>query len=186
MILPIVAYGDPVLKRKTVPVSSEHPDIGKLIADMYETMYKASGVGLAAPQIGLSLRLFVADASAFDEPEAAGFRQVFINPEITDRSGDHTSFNEGCLSIPNVREEVKRPDIISIRFYDENFDHHEKQYHGIVARIIQHEYDHLEGKLITDYMSPLKRQIMKKKLTDISRGIVDVDYRMRFPLRKNQ
>jgi len=184
MVLPIVAYGDPVLKKKTSPVSKDYAMLKELIDDMRDTMKKASGVGLAAPQVGLSYNLFVTDGSAFDDPEAKNFKEVFINANIINREGEMVSYNEGCLSIPDIREAVKRPDKITIQYHDENFNFHEKEYTGIVARIIQHEYDHVEGILITDHLIPLKRRILKKRLNDISKGIVDVDYKMRFPGQK--
>jgi peptide deformylase len=196
MILPIVAYGDPVLKKRADDISEDYPDLDKLIENMYETMYAASGVGLAAPQIGKSIRLFIVDGSPFadDEDEDGnpdpksvgmeGFKQVFINPEILSELGDKWSFNEGCLSIPKIREDVFRKEKIKIRFFDEKFALHEKEFEGYSARIIQHEYDHLEGKLFTDHLSPLKRKLLSKRLTNISKGLVDVSYKMSFPLVK--
>jgi len=184
MILPIVAYGDPVLKKKANPISKDYQLLKDLIDDMRETMKRASGVGLAAPQIGLSFNLFITDGSAFDDLEAKNFKEVFINANIINREGDMVGYNEGCLSIPDIREEVKRPDKITIQYYDENFNFHEKEYTGIVARIIQHEYDHIQGILIVDYLSPLKKRILKKRLLDISKGKVDVDYKIRFPGQK--
>ncbi len=184
MILPVVAYGDPVLKKPAKPVEPGYPHLQEFIADMYETMHNASGVGLAAPQVGLSIRLFVVDSSSFEKEGSPGFRQVFINPEIKEEEGKEWIFNEGCLSIPGIREDIRRQPLIRIRFADENFVLHEKTYDGMQARIIQHEYDHIEGILFTDHISPLRKRLLKKKLLDISKGIVDVDYRMKFPLAK--
>ena len=184
MILPIVAYGDPVLKKKAVDIDANYPGLKDLIANMYETMYKAAGVGLAAPQIGLSIRLFITDGEPFEEEEVSKFKQVFINPEIIEEDGKLWSFNEGCLSIPGIREDVVRHENLRIRYMDENFVEKEESYSGLAARIIQHEYDHVEGVLFTDKLSPLRKRLLKKKLTDISKGACDVDYRMKFPLRK--
>lgn len=186
MILPITAYGDPVLKKVATPVSKDYPELDQLISNMFETMYAASGVGLAAPQIGLSLRLFIVDAKPFaeDDQSLADFKQVFINAQILSEKGEEWKFNEGCLSIPGIREDVSRNSIIQIKFQDENFVTHEKIFDGLAARIIQHEYDHIEGKLFVERLSPLKKQLLKGKLRDISSGKVDVDYRMRFPVKK--
>jgi peptide deformylase len=189
MIFPIVAYGDPVLRKRAQPIEPGSMDVKMFVADMYETMYASSGIGLAAPQVGQSIRLFVVDGSAVNEgadeedkdPTLDNFKKVFVNPEIIEEAGDDWSFEEGCLSIPGVRTEVMRPEIIVIRYFDADWNPHEEEYEGMAARIIQHEYDHIEGKLFTDYMSPLKRQLVKKKLADISKGKVDVEYKMRFP-----
>ena len=169
MILPIYAFGDPVLKKRASEIEKNYPDLDKLIENMYETMYKSNGIGLAAPQIGLSIRLFIVDGNQFDEEEVRDFKQVFINPVIKDEKGNPWKFNEGCLSIPGIREDVSRKEEILIHFYDENWDFHKKKYHGIAARIVQHEYDHIEGILFTDRISPLRRRLLKNKLTDISR-----------------
>lgn len=192
MIYPIVAYGDPVLRKATRALKKDEMDVQKLAADMYETMYSASGVGLAAPQIGLDIRVFVVDGTPFNEGEdeedkdssLEGFKKVFINPVILEESGDEWAFEEGCLSIPGIRGDVYRPEFLKIKYLDLNWNEHIENYEGTAARIIQHEYDHLEGKLFTDYMPTLKRQILKKKLSDIAKGKVDVSYRMRFPNRK--
>jgi len=192
MILPIVAYGDPVLKKEAEEIESNFDGLHKLIDNMFETMYAANGVGLAAPQIGKSIRLFVVDASPFAEPEEDGtidemgkglenFKKVFINPIIEEETGEKWSFNEGCLSIPGVREDVTRHGMITVTYFDENFEFKEEEFDGYAARVIQHEYDHLEGVLFTDYVGPLRRRLIKRKLTDISKGIVDVGYRMKFP-----
>lgn len=184
MIFPIIAFGDPVLKKRAAEIDKDYPDLSKLIADMYETMYRSKGVGLAAPQIGLSLRLFITDGSPFEEEEVEDFREVFINPIIRSEEGSLWKFNEGCLSIPNIREDVQRKDTVRIEYYDENWNFKEVTYSGLAARIIQHEYDHLEGVLFTDRISPLRRRLLKNKLLDISRGNVDVDYKMKFPTFK--
>ena len=183
MILPIVAYGDPVLKKKAVDIDEQYPNLKELIDNMFETMENANGVGLAAPQIGKAIRLFVVDASPFEDkdPELADFVQVFINAQIVEESGKEWVFNEGCLSIPTVREDILRKPNILIRYYDEHFDYYEEGFSGLAARIIQHEYDHIEGKLFTDRVSALKRTLLKGKLNDISKGKVDVDYKMKFP-----
>lgn len=186
MILPIVAYGDQVLKKKAVDIDKDYPHLEELINNMFDTMYEANGVGLAAPQVGKSIRLFVVDASPFEDKEAdlKDFVQVFINPIIIDESGEEWSFNEGCLSIPTVREDVMRKPKILVRYYDENFEYYEEEFDGLAARVIQHEYDHIEGKLFTDRLSSFKRTLLKGKLSDISKGKVDVDYKMKFPKKK--
>ncbi len=184
MIFPIIAYGDPVLKKKAIEIRKDYPDLEKLIADMFETMYHSKGVGLAAPQVGLSIRLFIADGAPFEEDEVIDFREVFINPTIQSEDGSLWKFNEGCLSIPNIREDVQRKDTLTILYFDENWNKKEKTFSGLAARIIQHEYDHLEGVLFTDRISPLRKRLLKNKLSDISKGIVDVDYKMKFPVHK--
>lgn len=184
MKFPIVAYGDPVLRRKAPAIErDEYPHIKELIDNMYETMYAAKGVGLAAPQIGMSMRLFVVDATPFeeDEPELKDFKQAFINAVILDESGEEWPFNEGCLSIPDIREDVYRKPTIRISYYDADWKHHEATFKGLAARIIQHEYDHIEGKLFTDKLSPLRKRLIQKKLTDISKGEIEVSYKMKFP-----
>jgi peptide deformylase len=186
MILPIVAYGDPVLKKKADEIDRDFPGLDKLIADMFETMYNAHGVGLAAPQIGKSIRLFIVDASPFAEgedgdPDCAGFKRVFINPIIYEEEGEPWPFEEGCLSIPNIREEVRRKPIVKIEYYDEKWDLYEEELGGFPARVVQHEYDHIEGILFLEHINPFRRSLLRGKLQDISRGIVDVSYRMRFP-----
>jgi peptide deformylase len=189
MILPIVAYGDPVLKRKALPISENYEGLDQLIASMWETMYHAHGVGLAAPQIGKSIRLFVIDGSPFADDEDAtpsdqlvlkSFKKVFINAEMITEEGDDFSFTEGCLSIPDIREDVTRPSVIRLRYLDENFIEHVEEFSGLAARIIQHEYDHIEGILFTDKLSPLKKRLIKGRLDKISRGMVESDYRMKF------
>lgn len=190
MILPVVAYGDPVLRKKAVDITSEHPQIKEILDNMWETMYNASGVGLAAPQVGLPIRLFLVDTTPFsDDPdlspeeakELSGFKKTFINAEIIEENGEEWAFNEGCLSIPNVREDVFRQEEIVIRYQDENFKEYTETYNGLIARVIQHEYDHIEGVLFTDKISSLKKRLIKGKLSNISKGKTNVDYRMRFP-----
>lgn len=183
MILPIVAYGDPVLKKEAEEITEDYPFLEELIDNMFETMYEAEGVGLAAPQIGKSIRLFIVDASPFEdeEPELKDFKKVFINPIILEEEGQEWNFNEGCLSIPGIREDVKRQPKITIEYYNEKFELIEETYEGIAARIIQHEYDHVEGILFTDLINPLKRRLLKGRLNNISKGNVKVPYRMKFP-----
>ena len=186
MILPIVAYGDPVLRKKALPVKKDHPDLQELISDMFETMYEAAGVGLAAPQVGKSLRIFITDGKPFeeDEKELGDFKKVFINAQVLDEEGDKWVFNEGCLSIPGIREDVSRCAYVRLKYFDEHFKEHTSTFTGLAARIIQHEYDHIEGILFTDKLSPFKKQIIKGKLNDISVGKVDVEYKMRFHTKK--
>ncbi|NVO02324.1 MAG: peptide deformylase [Bacteroidetes bacterium] len=188
MILPIVAYGDPVLKKVASEIGPSYPGLKELIANMYETMYEAPGVGLAAPQIGLSIRLIVIDATAFaeDDEDVDGFKKVFINAKIYEEEGEEWLFNEGCLSFPNLREDVMRKPNIRIRYQDENFEKHDEEFSGIAARIIQHEYDHIEGIVFVDRISPLKKRLLKGRLNDISKGDVKVAYKMKFPLLKKR
>ncbi len=183
MILPIVAYGDVILKKEAKEIEKDYPNLDKLIENMYETMYAAEGVGLAAPQIGKSIRLFIVDADPFseDEPALKGFKKTFINPIIIEEEGKEWGFNEGCLSIPGIRENVNRKPKIVIEYYDENFNLVEEEYEGLAARVIQHEYDHIEGVLFTDHINPLKKQLLKSRLNNISKGNVKVPYRMKFP-----
>lgn len=195
MVLPIVAYGDPVLKKKGKDITKDYPNLQELLDNMYETMYNAYGVGLAAPQIGLNIRLFLVDTSAFaedtglDEEEQAylkDFKRTFINAQIIEETGDEWAFNEGCLSIPDVREDVFRKPKITIEYYDENFEKHTETFEGLVARVIQHEYDHIEGILFTDKLSSLKKRLIKGKLSNISKGKINIDYKMRFPNQKKK
>ena len=190
MTLPIIAYGDPVLRKVAARIDKDYPDLKTLIENMWETMYNANGVGLAAPQIGLPIRLFLVDTTPFADDEDLskeeqralnGFKKVFINAEIEQEKGDEWTFNEGCLSIPDIREDVKRKDTITILYLDENFKPHRETYDGLLARVIQHEYDHIQGILFTDKLSPLKRRLLKGRLKNISQGKILVDYRMRFP-----
>jgi len=190
MVLPIVAYGDPVLRKTGKEIDKEYPKLQELIENMKETMHNANGVGLAAPQIGKSIRLFLIDASPFSEMEdleedekefLKDFNRVFINAKIVNEEGDEWAFSEGCLSIPNINEDVYRQETIHIEYVDENFDLKKESLHGLAARIFQHEYDHIEGILFTDKLSSLKKRLLKKKLENISKGKIDVDYRMKFP-----
>jgi peptide deformylase len=190
MVLPIIAYGDPVLRKKAKEIPQDYPKLKELIENMWETMYGAYGVGLAAPQVGLPIRLFMIDTSPFAEDEElsteerkelAGLKKVFINPTILEETGDEWAFSEGCLSIPDIREDVFRKPEITIEYYDENFKKHTEQYEGLAARVIQHEYDHIEGILFTDKLSSLKKRLIKGKLANISKGKISIDYRMRFP-----
>ncbi len=190
MILPVVAYGSPVLRKVCDEITPEYAGLDKLLADMWETLYNSSGVGLAAPQINKSVRLFLVDTvqivEDFDDedkrkyPGEEPIKQVFINAQMIDESGKLWPYNEGCLSIPKVREDIQRHSNIRISYLDENFVEHEREFHGITARVIQHEYDHIEGKLFIDYISPLKKRLLKKKLDDISKGKIHTDYRMIF------
>ena len=195
MIYTIVAYGDPVLRKKAKPITKDYPELEALIENMKETMYGAYGVGLAAPQIGLPIRLFLVDTSPFadddafteeEQRELSEFKRVFINAQIVEEDGDEWAFNEGCLSIPDVREDVFRQPKIKIEYQDENFDTHIEEFDGLIARVIQHEYDHIEGILFTDKLSSLKKRLIKGKLSNISKGKIKVDYRMRFPAQKKK
>ena len=195
MILPIVAYGDPVLKKKGTDITKDYPKFDTLLENMYETMYNAFGVGLAAPQIGLPIRLFLVDTTPFSEDEELteeernamkGFKRTFINAKIIKEEGDEWAFNEGCLSIPDVREDVFRQPKITIEYVDENFEAHTEVFEGLIARVIQHEYDHIEGVLFTDKLSSLKKRLIKGRLANISKGKINVDYRMRFPNLKKR
>jgi peptide deformylase len=186
-----VAYGHPVLRKTAVDITADYPNLSKLIADMWETMYESSGVGLAAPQVNRSIRLFVVDTEQMfanmDEeeksqyPDTPGIKGVFINTHIAVLDGEEWSYNEGCLSIPKIREDISRKESVTLRYVDENFQPQEKTFRGLTARVILHEYDHIDGKLFIDHISPLKRKLMKGKLTDISKGKVNVDYKMMFP-----
>ncbi|MCU0387018.1 MAG: peptide deformylase [Chitinophagaceae bacterium] len=192
MILPIVAYGSPVLRKRAEEVTKEYPGLGKLLDDMWETMYYSNGVGIAAPQVNKSLRIFMVDSLQIIEnldddekneyPGDHGIKQVFINPEVIEFNGKEWPYNEGCLSIPKIREDVIRPGEVKLRWVNENFEPMESTFNGITARVIQHEYDHLEGKLFIDYLSPLKRRLLKGKLLDISKGKVKMDYRLIHPM----
>ncbi|NNC95727.1 MAG: peptide deformylase [Chitinophagales bacterium] len=182
MILPIVSYGDPVLRSKTKEIPEDFPGLSDLIDSMWETMYKANGVGLAAPQISKSLRLFLVDTmSTYEDEEGSGIKKAFINPEILSETGDKWGFEEGCLSIPKIREEVIRKEIVRIKYFDEHFKEFEETYDGMNARVIQHEYDHIEGILFTDHLKPLKKRLLRSKLDAISKGKIEIDYKMKFP-----
>jgi peptide deformylase len=183
MILPIVAYGDPVLRTKAKDIPSDFPDLPQLISDMYETMYRAHGVGLAAPQVGKSIRIFVVDSAPMNEEEDRdpGLKRAFINPTIIKEEGEKWAFEEGCLSIPGIRGDVMRPSEVTIHYWDQDGRERTDTFSGMEARIIQHEYDHLEGKLFTDYLTPFRKQLIKGRLAKIQKGDVDASYRMRFP-----
>ena len=184
MVLPVYVYGMPVLRRVAREIDEDYEGLDKLLADMFETMKASEGVGLAAPQIGKSIRLFLINAEDMeidDEPDIRSFKKIFINPFITEEWGEKWEFNEGCLSIPLVREEVTRPSKIKIEYYDENWEFHEEEYDGVRARIIQHEYDHLDGKLFVDKINPLRRKLLSARLNSISKGIVDIDYKIIYP-----
>lgn len=182
MILPIIAFGDPVLRMVAKEISNDYPKLQEIISNMFITMYEAQGVGLAAPQIGASIRLFVIDTSPFadDDPELDGFKKVFINAKIIEEEGTKWVFNEGCLSFPKLREDVYRLPRTRITYFDENFIFHDEWYDGIKARVIQHEYDHIEGIVFIDHLSSLKKTLIKRRLSDISKGFVKVDYKMKF------
>lgn len=185
MKYPVTVYGDPILRKKAKEIDPGMENLNEIIANMWETMYYSDGVGLAAPQVGMSIRLFVVDASsgADEEPELKDFKKVFINPEIIELSGDDWVMNEGCLSLPEIREDVTRPDIVRIKYFDENFVEHEDVFKGFAGRVIQHEYDHLEGKLFIDYLSPLRKRLLKSKLTSIALGKVQPHYKIKIPVR---
>ena len=195
MILPIVSYGSSVLKKTAKEITSDYPNLNELIANMWETMYAANGVGLAAPQIGLSIRVFVIDASPFVDEENMSvkeietintFKKVFINPKIISEEGNLWDFNEGCLSIPDIREDVSRKEKISINFFDENFVPQKLKLNGLAARVVQHEFDHIEGVLFTDHLSSLKKRLIKNRLSLISKGDITVDYKMSFPKKSRK
>jgi peptide deformylase len=192
MILPVVVYGDPVLRKIAEPIDANYPDLEKLIANMFETMYHADGVGIAAPQIGKAIRLFLVDTepagdddedndefTAEEKKKLKAFKRVFINAKMLDESGEEWTFKEGCLSIPHIRENVNRQAEIEIEYYDQHFKKHTEKFDGMIARVIQHEYDHIEGKLFTDKISPLKRKMLAGKLADISKGKVTADYKIK-------
>ncbi|HBF89427.1 MAG TPA: peptide deformylase [Bacteroidales bacterium] len=186
MIYPIHVFGSPVLRKVAEEIGKDYPNLQTIIGNMWPTMEKSDGVGLAAPQIGLSIRLFVIDTEVMSEDDESlkNFRKVFINAKIIEESGDSWLYNEGCLSVPTIREDVLRKPTIRIQYYDENFNFYDEVYDGVKARVIQHEYDHIEGKLLVDRVSPLKRRLLKRKLTDISKGIVEVNYKIVSPLIK--
>jgi peptide deformylase len=195
MILPIIAYGDPVLRKMGVDIDKEYPNLNELIENMKETMLNARGVGLAAPQIGKAIRLFIVDTSPFGDDEdlneneseyLSNFKKVFINAKILKEEGDEWAFNEGCLSIPGITEDVFRHEKITVEYFDENFEKHTEVIDGMAARVIQHEYDHIEGVLFIDKIASLTRRLIKKRLENISKGLVDTDYKMKFPLLKKR
>lgn len=185
MILPITAYGHPILKKVAQDIDKDYPNLDKLIDDMFETMYYSKGVGLAAPQIDQSIRLLVIDATPYsdDFAEAKNFKKVMINARIIEESGVEWAFNEGCLSVPDIREDVMRKPKIRIKYFDQDFNEFDEEYEGVAARIIQHEYDHLEGVLFVERLAPLKKMLLKRRLTDISKGNIKIDYRMKFPFQ---
>jgi peptide deformylase len=190
MILPIVAYGAQILRKVSASIDASYPALPKLLEDMWETMYSSNGVGLAAPQINKDIRLFVIDSAQIFEnlepheigkyPDAPGVKQVFINAKVVDLAGEVWSYNEGCLSIPNIREDVSRHETVTLEYQDENFNTHTKTFNGITARVILHEYDHIEGKLFIDYLKPLRKKLLQGKLNDISKGKTRIDYKMIF------
>ena len=195
MIYPIVGYGDPVLRKMCTDVAADYPNLKEVLANMYETMYNAFGVGLAAPQVGIPIRIFIVDTSPFGEDdeleeqeqaELKNFKRTFINAKMLKEDGEEWGFNEGCLSIPEVREDVYRQEEITIEYCDEDFNRKTEVFNGLIARVIQHEYDHIEGVLFTDKLSALKKRLIKGRLSNISKGKIDVDYRMRFPDQKKK
>ncbi len=190
MIFPIVAYGSPVLRKVAKEIEADYPELELLLEDMWETMYYSNGVGLAAPQVNKDIRIFLIDSTQIFEameidekknyPDSPGFKGVFINPKVLNLAGEEWSYNEGCLSIPKIREDIYRPEEVTISFLNEKFEPFEKTFNGITARVILHEYDHLEGKLFIDYLKPLKKKLLQGKLNDISKGKIKVDYKMSF------
>lgn len=185
MKYPITVYGDPLLRKIAKPVDKDFEGLNEILENMWETMYYSDGVGLAAPQVGKSIRIFLVDATSGtdEEPELKDFKKVFINPEIIETKGDEWVMNEGCLSLPEIREDVTRPDEVRIKYFDENFEEHDEVYSGFAGRIIQHEYDHLEGVLFIDYLSPLRKRLLKGKLNNIARGKVQPHYRIKIPVK---
>ncbi|MBL0310858.1 MAG: peptide deformylase [Bacteroidetes bacterium] len=183
MVLPIVAYGDPILRKKGEEIKKNYPGLAELIKNMFDTMEQAKGVGLAAPQVNKAIRLFIVDSRKMydDEDGDIGIREVFINAQLLSESGMEWAYEEGCLSIPQIREDVFRQETIRIKYLDNEFRPQEKEFNGLTARVIQHEYDHIEGKLFIDYLKPLKKSLLKSKLDKISKGEVSVDYKMKFP-----
>lgn len=185
MKYPVTIYGDPLLRKVAKEIKQDNPKLKEIIENMWETMYYSDGVGLAAPQVGMSIRLFIIDASsgADEEPELEGFKKVFINPEIIETTGEEWVMNEGCLSLPEIREDVSRPDEVTIRYFDEEFVEHEETYRGFAGRVIQHENDHLHGTLFIDYLSPLRKRLLKSKLQNIAKGKVHPHYRIKVPVK---
>lgn len=181
MIFPIVLYGDPVLKKKAKDIVHGDETVKEFVDSMYETMYAAQGVGLAAPQVGQSIRLFVIDTTPMEDEEEDGLKKAFINPTMIDELGEEWAFEEGCLSIPGIRADVLRKPTITIRYFDEEWNEHKETFDGMKARVIQHEYDHIEGKLFTDYLTPFKKRLIKGKLANISKGKTDAEYRVKVP-----
>ncbi|NOR86984.1 MAG: peptide deformylase [Bacteroidales bacterium] len=186
MILPIVAYGHSTLKKMSADIDKDYPDLDQLLENMFETMYASNGVGLAAPQVNKNIRLFIIDAEPFKEdyPEAEGMKKVMINVHILEEEGEEWSFEEGCLSVPDIHEAVMRKPRILVKYYDENWKKHEEWIEGITARIIQHEYDHIDGKIFIERLSGMRKMLLKRKLTDITTGNINAKYRMIFPAAK--
>ncbi|MBT3383415.1 MAG: peptide deformylase [Prolixibacteraceae bacterium] len=185
MKYPVTVYGDPLLRKTAKKIDKDSEGLNEIIENMWETMYYSDGVGLAAPQVGLSIRLFLVDGTtgADEEPELKDFKKVFINPEIIETTGEEWVMNEGCLSLPEIREDVTRPDVVRIKYFDENFIEHEKEFKGFAGRVIQHEYDHLDGVLFIDYLSPLRKRLLKSKLSNIAHGKVRPHYRIKAPAK---
>ncbi len=185
MKYPVTVYGDALLRKKATNIDKDYEGLNEIIENMWETMYSSDGVGLAAPQIGKSIRIFIVDATsgADEEPELVDFKKVFINPEIIEIFGEEWVMNEGCLSLPEIREDVSRPEKVRIKYFDENFNEHEEVFKGYAGRIVQHEYDHLEGVLFIDYLSPLRKRLLKGKLNSIARGKVQPNYRIKVPVK---
>lgn len=181
MIYPVTVFGDPVLRKIAEPITPEFPNLKEFIQNMFDTMYNSDGVGLAAPQVGQAIRVFVIDSTVEDEEEEPGIKRAFVNPEILEKSGDEWVMNEGCLSLPEIREDIARPETVKIKYLDEDFNEHIEVFNGFTSRVIQHEYDHLEGKMFVDYLNPLKKRILKGKLTAISKGKVVPKYRIKVP-----
>ncbi|MFA6949859.1 MAG: peptide deformylase [Lentimicrobiaceae bacterium] len=188
MVFPIVAYGHPILRKVAVDIDKDYPGLEQFIADMFETMYASNGVGLAAPQVNRSIRMIVIDTIPYSEdyPAEKNMKRVLINPKVIDETGEEWAFNEGCLSIPQIREDIIRKSEVHIQYYDENFEFHDEKFTGNNARVIQHEYDHLEGILFVDHVNSLRRIMIKRKLSDITKGLVKTDYKMIFPLAKRK
>ena len=188
MIYPITAYGHPVLRKRAIEIEKDYPELNSVIENMYETMYESNGVGLAAPQVNLSIRLFIVDISPYKEEQAQadGFKKIFINPEIIEETGEEWEFQESCLSVPTLAEYVSRKSEILIKYYDENFELHEEKYEGMIARVLQHEYDHLNGILYVDRINSFKKVLIRKKLTEIANGNVSTSYRMIFGKKKRK
>jgi len=188
MIYPITAYGHPVLRKKSKEIEKDYPELNTIIENMYETMYQSNGVGLAAPQVNLSIRLFIVDIDPYkdEQAQAEGFKKVFINPDIIDESGEEWEFNESCLSVPTVAEYVSRKSDLTIKYYDENFELHEEKYNGMIARVMQHETDHINGILFTDKINNFKKVLIRKKLVEISEGKINTSYKMIFGKKKKR
>jgi len=181
MIYPVSVFGDPVLRKTAEPITKDFPDLNIFLQNMFDTMYNSEGVGLAAPQVGQAIRVFVIDTISTEEDELEGVKKAFINPVIIEKTGDEWVMNEGCLSLPEIREDVTRPESVRIKYLDEDLIEHEETYNGFTSRVIQHEYDHLEGVMFVDYLNPLKKRILKGKLTAISKGKVIPKYRIKVP-----